>query len=71
MAEIPGYLTITEAAAIIGVCHSQAARYIREERLKAVDLGGQKLIKRQDAEKFKRPARGNPNFVKPRKRRTA
>ena len=70
MAKLPGYCTIAETAKILGVCHSQAARYIREGHLPAVDLGGQKLVKREVVDKFEKPLRGNPNFRSQRKRKT-
>lgn len=70
MAKIPGYLTIAEAAAKIGVSHSTTARYIRKGELAAIDLGGQKLVAESAAKGFVKPLRGNPNLLHGRKRRT-
>lgn len=64
MAAIPGYLTVYEAAEVIGVSHSQCTRYIAEGLLDAADLGHQKLIREEDAKAFNRPPKGNPQFKK-------
>lgn len=63
VSSIPGYLTISEAAAIIGVDGSQVRRYCIDEKLPAVKVGQQWMIKRKDAENFERPPVGNPNLV--------
>jgi excisionase family DNA binding protein len=62
MSAIPGYLTVREAADLIGVSHSQVTRYIANGQLPAIELGQQKLIRKADATKFQRPPRGNPAF---------
>ena len=64
MATLPGYYTISEAAVVIGVSHSQCARYVREGILPAVNLGHNKVIEQQAVHQFKRPPRGNPDFRK-------
>lgn len=61
---IPGYINLDEAAAIIGVSHSQAWRYIDAGILDAVKIGNTHLVKKRDAERFERPPRGNPAFTK-------
>jgi len=61
---IPGYLTAEEAAEIIGVHHSQVCRYCTDEKLRAIKVGNQWLIKESAARKFKRPPVGNPAFQK-------
>lgn len=64
MSSIPGYLTVTEAADVIGVDGSQVRRYCIDKKLAAVKVGQQWMIKRDDARKFERPPAGNPNFQK-------
>lgn len=61
---IPGYYTIDEAAAVIGVSGCQVTRYIHDGRIKAINLGRQWLIEQQEVHQFQRPRRGNPNFVR-------
>lgn len=70
MNRIPGYLTIAEVAARIGLSHSMTARYIRAGHLRAIDLGGQKLIAESDARKFRRRPVGNPNLIGRKARRS-
>ena len=55
---IPGYISLTEAAEIIGVSHSQVWRYIANDLLDAIEIGGTYLVKTADARKFKRPKPG-------------
>lgn len=62
--KIPGYVGLDEAAAIIGVSHSQAWRYIDAGLLDAVKIGNTHLVKLRDAKNFERPPRGNPAFTK-------
>lgn len=62
MATLAGYYTIAEAANVLGVSHSLVARYIRDDRLPATDLGGQKIIEQSRVHEFKRNPPGNPNF---------
>jgi excisionase family DNA binding protein len=64
MATIPGYLTVSEAADVIGVSHAQVTRYITEGLLKSSKIGRQYLIHEADAKNFQRPPRGNPLFRK-------
>ena len=59
---IPGYISLQEAAAIIGVSHSQVWRYIDKGLLNSLEIGGTHLVKRKDVCGFKRPPRGNPAF---------
>lgn len=62
MSQIPGYLTLTEAANVIGVSHAQASRYIKAKILSFVPVGNQKLVPEKAARSFERPERGNPAF---------
>ena len=66
IATLPGYYTLYEAAEIVGVSHSQMSRYIRQNLLKAIELGHQKLIEQEAVHKFRRPPVGNPAFRKQR-----
>lgn len=60
--DIPGYLTIRQAATQLGVHHSQVCRYCRAGDLPAKKLLNIWLIRKADLAKFvPRPA-GNPNF---------
>lgn len=63
VSSVPGYLTVAEAAVIIGVDDSQVRRYCIDGKLPAVKVGQQWLIKAGDARKFERPPVGNPNLV--------
>ena len=64
MATLPGYYTIDEAAVVLGCDHSTVARYIRQQRLPATDLGKQKLIEQSVVHGFERPRPGNPAWRK-------
>ncbi|MGE3639502.1 MAG: helix-turn-helix domain-containing protein [Pirellulales bacterium] len=64
MSAIPGYLTASEAAELIGIDHSQVCRYCQDGRLKATKVGNQWMIKRDDARKFQPHPVGNPTFRK-------
>lgn len=64
MSSIPGYLTTSEAADLIGIDHSQVCRYCQDGSLKATKVGNQWMIKREDAKKFERRPVGNPEFQK-------
>jgi excisionase family DNA binding protein len=64
MVKLPGYYTLDEAAIVLARSNSQVARYVRSGRLKAVDLGGQKLLPQQAVHDFTPPPRGNPNFFR-------
>jgi excisionase family DNA binding protein len=63
VSSIPGYLTVEEAADLIGVDGSQVRRYCIDKKLPAVKVGKAWLIKRRDVQRFKRPPMGNPNLV--------
>lgn len=64
VATIPGYYTIYEAAEVIGVTHSQVARYIRNGELPASVVGNAKLLEQEVVHKFRRKPVGNPQFRK-------
>jgi excisionase family DNA binding protein len=57
---IAGYLTIQEVAELHGVSHSLIARYIRENRLRAVEIGNQKLVPEAAAKSLHRGQVGRP-----------
>lgn len=63
MSSIPGYLTLTEAAAALGVSHSQCSRYVAKKLLEAVSIGNQKLVKEESLDGFEKPPVGNPAFT--------
>lgn len=63
VSNIPGYVTASEAARIIGVDESQVRRYCIDEKLPATKVGQQWMIRESDAKKFKRPPMGNPNLI--------
>ncbi len=62
MSQIPGYLTLEEAADVIGVSHAQASRYVADDILEHSKVGSQYLIPEDAAKNFVRPQRGNPAF---------
>lgn len=62
MSAISGFLTPSEAAAIIGVSYEQVTRYVNQELLPAERIGRQMLIPEKAVKAFKRPPKGNPNF---------
>ena len=64
MAEIPGYYTVDEAAAVIGVNRSQVSRYISNKKLPVKRVGQSILIEQSAVHNFERPPRGNPAFRK-------
>lgn len=65
MAHISGYLTIQEAAPILGVDESTVTRYCQEQRLTgAKNLGKQWVIPEKSVRKFTKPPRGNPAFLR-------
>ena len=66
-AGLTGYVTISEAAAILGVDGSQVRRYClgdSQKTLPAIKVGKQWLIAEKDLVEFQRPRVGNPNFQK-------
>ena len=65
MATIPGYMTIQEAAPIIGVSEATVTRYCQGELLKgAKNLGKQWIIPSRSVKTFNKPARGNHAFLR-------
>lgn len=62
MSQIPGYVTLAEAAKEIRVSHVQVTRYVHDGLIEFVKVGNQYLIPEAAVEKFERPARGNPAF---------
>ena len=57
-------MTAYEAADVIGVSHSQVTRYVAAGSLPAKRIGPTILIAEEDAKKFVKPSKGNPNFRK-------
>lgn len=68
MSNIPGFLTVYEAAKRLGVSHSQVTRYIHNDLLAATKIGQQMLIPEISLSVFKRPPRGNPAFLRKKKK---
>ncbi|QBD79259.1 DNA-binding protein [Ktedonosporobacter rubrisoli] len=67
--KIPGYLTIKEAAQILGISGNRVYTYIEEGRLPAVRSGHAIMIAKQDVYNFKpgnlgRPRQRNPAWRK-------
>ena len=60
MSQIPGFLTMHEAAERLGIVHSGVARYVRLGKLSAVTVGQQKLIPEQALEQFHPKPAGRP-----------
>ena len=58
------WITVHEAARIIGVTHSMVTRYIHSGRLTASRIGNQLFVLRSEAEKYERerPGRTSKNF---------
>jgi len=54
------WISLQEAADIIGCTKRNALNYIDAEKLPAVKIGEFWIVLRKDAEKFERPARGRP-----------
>ena len=59
---LPGYLTVSEAAAIINLSPASIARYARIGRLPSVRIGTNYLIPKAAAKAFKPNPVGNPLF---------
>jgi excisionase family DNA binding protein len=57
---ISGLMTLSEAAKALNVSHSLVARYVRENRLPAIDLGCQKLVPEAAVKAFDRRPPGRP-----------
>lgn len=68
MSTLPGFLTVHEAAAAIGVSHSQVTRYLHQKRIEALKIGQQFLIPENALKSFERPKMGNPNLNANRKK---
>lgn len=66
VSSIPGYMTAYEVADILEVDHSQVCRYCADEKLPAIKVGNQWMIKENDARNFQKPPVGNPAFQRKR-----
>ena len=64
MSSIPGFVTIEEAAAIIGVSRVSVHRYCQSGQIGAVQVNRVWLIPADRAKSFERIPVGNPNFRK-------
>lgn len=65
MAMLNGYLTIQEAAPILGVDESTVTRYCQDKRIAgAKNLGKQWVIPAKSLRTFDKPKRGNPAFLR-------
>jgi len=58
----PSYVTVNEAAEIIGVSPRQVLNYVKAGRLGDFSAG-RCVITEAEAREFERPPRGNPNFT--------
>lgn len=63
MSAIQGWLTVQEAAEVIGVSHAQVTRYVKQRKLPARRIGQTILIEDAEARRFRRPPRGNPRLL--------
>jgi len=69
IATIPGYFTVAEAVQALHRSHSCVCNYIQNGTLKARRLGREYLIEEKSVKEFVPPPRGNPNFVKRKRKR--
>jgi excisionase family DNA binding protein len=60
MSAIPGFLTLHEVADLLGVCHSQVARDVRNGKIPATRLGQQALIPETLAKELAERRKRNP-----------
>lgn len=60
--KLPHHCTIREAAEYLERDESQISRYIRDGKLKAIDLHCQRVIKKADLYAFTPDPPGNPAF---------
>lgn len=63
VSEIQGWLTVYEAARIIGKSHAQVTRYVAKGLLPAKRIGQSIMIREEDARSFVPPKRGNPRLL--------
>lgn len=63
MSAIQGWLTVHEAASVIGVSHAQVTRYVKQRKLPARRIGQTILIDETEVQRFRRPLRGNPKLL--------
>jgi excisionase family DNA binding protein len=66
---IPGYYTVSEAAAFLGKTRSAVYVYIAKGTLKAVRIGQQFMLYQDAVDKYRPAPRGNPNFLKRKRKR--
>lgn len=52
-------MTVTQAAGLLRVSHSQVTRYIKSQLLKAERVGNQLFLDRRDVERFQPPGQGH------------
>jgi len=60
MTDLPGYLTVTEAAERRGVLRQAILALIKRKRLKAIHAGQQWLIRQEDLDSFEPLPAGRP-----------
>jgi hypothetical protein len=62
MVDVPGgdYISLREAADIIGCTKRNAQNYVDAGQLPALKIDGFWLVLRREAKKFQRPPRGRP-----------
>lgn len=62
MVDVPkgDYISLAQAAEIIGCTKRNAQNYIESGKLAAVNVDGFWIVLKRDAKKFKRPKKGRP-----------
>jgi excisionase family DNA binding protein len=58
------FCTIQEAASLLERSAAQVTRYCQDGKLAAEFIGDRWFIARASVDEFKKPRRGNPNWVK-------
>lgn len=65
MSTLPGYRTVAEVAAELGLSRDQIYAYLAADRfVGAIRPGRDWLIPTRTVERFQRRPRGNPNFIR-------
>lgn len=62
MVDVPSgdYISLSQAAEIIGCTKRNAQNYVEAGQLPAIDVDGYWIVLRRDAKKFQRPKKGRP-----------
>lgn len=65
--ELEGYLTVVEAAELLGVSGGRIRQYISEGRVESVKVGNTRLIKKESLDKIEIKKSGRPEVDSPSK----